>query len=351
MKTPDIFEAIIQGDVTDVLKYISSDGDLTVTNAKGRQPIHEAAIDGNVKILRELLSSGADIEAKDTNGFTPIFAATVSNTASTINFLAKNRANIDYAHENSKHTALHLAMFLNHNRAARALISAGANVNVCDKMKKTPLHFAMSEYIHEKTIRDIIAAGADIDAPDAMWETPLHWSASLERARPSEILIKAGADINASDVKGKTPLHQAVISECTKSRVRIIGTKKAALLLKHMIRCLYECEVQDALFPKEGFPKEGKISEGIYVELLNESISNSPELQRPKRRQVKTKIDIIEMLLNGGSKIDAMDKQEHTPLYYAIKYCNEDIASLLIAAGASIDFMRSQTEYHGFTRG
>ncbi|MBI3924950.1 MAG: ankyrin repeat domain-containing protein [Armatimonadetes bacterium] len=89
---------------------------------------------------------------------------------------------------------------------ARALLDAGADVNVRDDiMLWTPL-FSACNSGNEPLVRLLLARGADVKVKTAFAETPLHVAQTVEVVK---LLIKAGADINAVDEHGETPAASA----------------------------------------------------------------------------------------------------------------------------------------------
>ena len=103
----------------------------------------------------------------------------------------------------------------------RALIDAGAEVNVRDNEGNTPLHFSVKRINREKVptrdyegiIRLLLEKKADVHIVNVGGATPLHTAAAF-RADPSavEMLIQAGADVNlktSASYGGWTPLHGA----------------------------------------------------------------------------------------------------------------------------------------------
>ena len=90
----------------------------------------------------------------------------------------------------------------------RALIAAGADVNVPQGDGATALHWAAHRNDPETAVL-LIAAGADVDAANALGATPL-WLAAANGSAPIVArLLEAGADPNVTLRMGETPLMGA----------------------------------------------------------------------------------------------------------------------------------------------
>ena len=175
--------------------------------------LHAAAAKGDVPEIDKLAKAGAPIDARDSNGRTP----------------------------------LHVAIFLHHGNAARALLRHGANPNALDAqrydivtiaavaddidMLKLALAggcqatnitspydgtalIAAAHLGHDEVVRTLIAAKAPLDHVNN-----LGWTAVIEsivlgdggkrHVATLEALVKAGANLNLADRSGATPLTLA----------------------------------------------------------------------------------------------------------------------------------------------
>lgn len=95
-------------------------------------------------------------------------------------------------------------------RLIKSLIDAGANVNARDRTGNTPLMYA-AKYDGTSTVVDmLIGGGADVGATERYGDTALHDAAAWnDDPSVSMTLILAGADVNAADWQQETPLMQA----------------------------------------------------------------------------------------------------------------------------------------------
>lgn len=107
-------------------------------------------------------------------------------------------------------TALHYAAFFGKAEAAKALIEAGAGVNVYSQNGQhvQPLHSAAAGRHHE-VCRILLAAGADVNARQQDAYTPLHEAAQHGDVELVELFLSAGADPTARLDSGATPAESA----------------------------------------------------------------------------------------------------------------------------------------------
>jgi hypothetical protein len=92
--------------------------------------------------------------------------------------------------------------------AVKQHLASGADVNVKDTNRWTPLHYAAWKG-HKKIVVTLIAKGADVNAKNR-YGTPLHLPAGSGHKDIAKLLIANGADVNVKDVGGDTPLDWAI---------------------------------------------------------------------------------------------------------------------------------------------
>ncbi len=96
-------------------------------------------------------------------------------------------------------------------KVVKILLDAGADVNLRNKVGKTPFHTAIHVGASPLVVELLLAAGSDINNKDKWHLTPLHSSVMLEdKTTFVEILLKTGmVNLNALNSAGKTALQEA----------------------------------------------------------------------------------------------------------------------------------------------
>ncbi|CAB1097651.1 unnamed protein product [Ectocarpus sp. CCAP 1310/34] len=146
--------------------------------------LHAAVRYGYAEVVTNLLEHGACVSIKDARGSTPLQVA-------------------------AECTPLFGALLFGHLTSARALMAAGAEINVrCGLSKRTVLSLA-AEKGDVDILRALVKNGADVTAVDNDRDMALHVAAQFNRAEVIDALVDMGANIEASNQIGCTPLHLA----------------------------------------------------------------------------------------------------------------------------------------------
>jgi ankyrin repeat protein len=143
--------------------------------------------------------------------------------ADVVELLLEYGANVN-VQDNDKKTPLHIACCKNDFKIAELLLEHGANVNVQSKKGgNTPLHYACRRG-NVETVKLLLEYGADVNVQNKDEVTPLHIVCKRNNIEIVELLLKEDANINVQEEYGDTPLCKA----CRKGNVEIVE-----LLLKY----------------------------------------------------------------------------------------------------------------------
>jgi len=232
--TSAITEAAIIGHPQILSALVAAGADPNFENPEGETPLMDVARTGNIDAAKVLLEAGADINAQeDWGGQTAVMWAAARSNAEMVRFLAANGADLDLRGvvrqwprkviteprpkdmNKGGFTALLYAAREGCLDCARALIEAGADPDLADPERVTPLNMALLN-LHYDVAAYLIEAGADVDKWDLFGRTPLYMAADTHTLPvmgngamvviPSidehtaldvaELLLDAGADPN-----------------------------------------------------------------------------------------------------------------------------------------------------------
>lgn len=174
-------------------------------------PLHLAAKNAEEKTVRLLCENGADVSARDQDGDTPLHKAVAKreNCKKIASTLLEYESDINAVDAKGK-TVLNSVVHYN-PEAAEFLITHGADVNIADHNKHTPLHM-VTIGMHNilPTVNLLVEHDADVNVVDEDGDTPLHCAASHNKQGMMELLIKANCDMNIVNNLGETPAFTAL---------------------------------------------------------------------------------------------------------------------------------------------
>ena len=171
------------------------------------------------EIIKNLLQYGFTINLNNAKNF--MYAAIKKGYLELIKELLKNGIDVNMLCKSTygkDYIPLHVASIKDQVKAAKLLISCGADVNAKDANGETALYLA-TERGCEKIVELLLKCGARVDTVtkrDLM--TPLHVGAVFGELKIVELLLNFGASIDSTDKHGLTPLHIATL----KGRTEIV---------------------------------------------------------------------------------------------------------------------------------
>ena len=210
-----------------VRALIKSGAKVNLKNQFGTTAITEAAIIGSARVLDALLNGGADPNTRNPEGETPLMAVARTGNVAAAERLLKAGADINATENFGGQSALMWAAVQGQADMVKLLASRGADVNARGTVRQwerkviteprpkdmnkggfTPLLYAAREGCVE-CARHLIAAGADPDVEDPDRVTPLNMALLNLHFEFAAYMIEAGADVNKWDLFGRSPIYMA----------------------------------------------------------------------------------------------------------------------------------------------
>ena len=198
----EFFEAATGGDVSKVRAMLQTDPSLArAKDENGVSVIMKATYYGKKDVVGALLESGVELDVFE--------AAATGRVERLMNLIERDPALTNTYSPDGFHP-LGFAVFFGQPEAVKALLNAGADVNLPSResMKVTPLASAAAAKQTE-IARMLIAHGANVNARAAGGHVPLHEAAANGNVELVKLLIEHGADVNAKTDDGKTSLDFA----------------------------------------------------------------------------------------------------------------------------------------------
>jgi len=189
--------AAATGDAAEVGRLIDAGADKEARDTNGRTPLHIAAFRRQYGAARALLRRGADPNALDAQRYDIVTIAAVADDELMLQIALEGGASAANVTSPYDGTALIAAAHLGHDAVVKMLIAAGAPLDHVNNLGWT----ALIESIvlgdggprHTETLRALVVAGANVNLADRNDTTPLGLARSRGYSSMVTILEQAGA--------------------------------------------------------------------------------------------------------------------------------------------------------------
>ncbi|KAI8068747.1 ankyrin repeat-containing domain protein [Gongronella butleri] len=187
------------------------------TDDLARSVVHFAAASTTSDCLAYLIDQGFTLLTGDKFRLTPLVQAARYGRAHNIELIIKTLGDgtlpcteyADHTLLRNKRRALHYAAFFGHADACKALIAAGASVDIYSSDKMTPLLLACQRG-HLDVVKVLLDQGnASLLLGDRFDRSPLHLACMFGHLDLVDYLLRQGIDANAGDSSSNTPSHYA----------------------------------------------------------------------------------------------------------------------------------------------
>ncbi len=192
-----LFAAAASDDAASIRAQAASGAKVDARDGHGRTPFHVAAFERRHDAMRALVAAGADPNALEDDRYDAVTIAAVADDVETLKValaLGNRATNVTSRYDG---TALIAAAHLGHDGVVRVLIAAGAPLDHVNNLHWT----ALIESIvlgnggprHVATLKALVDAGANVNLTDRSGTTPLGLARSRGYREMVAILERAGA--------------------------------------------------------------------------------------------------------------------------------------------------------------
>jgi len=186
-----------KGGVAKVQRLVASGAALNATDGYGRTPLHVATFARQREVIRTLVKAGADVNKLESDRYDAVTIASVADDEATLKVLLELGASAKQVTSRYDGTALIAAAHLGHDGVVRQLIAAGAPLDHVNNLHWTA---AIESIVlgdggarHQATLKALIDAGANLQLADRSGQTPLALAKARGYSAMVSMLEKAGA--------------------------------------------------------------------------------------------------------------------------------------------------------------
>jgi uncharacterized protein len=313
---------------------------------RGQTALMWAAAEGHPDVIKELAAHGADVNATSAlqkwerqvtleprekwlppGGLTPMYFAARQGCAECITVLASLKADVNFADQDGV-TPLVNALMNGHYDAAGALLDAGADPNKADNVGRTPLYAA----VDMNTV------------PSSNRPGPKTTENQMTGEQFVTKLLDKGADPNAR-LKKQTPYR----SKVDRGTDTMLGAGTTAFLRAaragdaEMMRLLLKRGADPKIATGSDTPQDVNSGPqrrnpgGINPLMAAAGLGSKEEDTVGRKKTEAQSIEAVQVCLDAGVDINAVDGRGQTALYGAALQGYDEVVRFLLAHGAKVD--------------
>ncbi|XP_061602864.1 ankyrin repeat and SOCS box protein 2-like isoform X1 [Cololabis saira] len=328
-----LFRAIRDGDACKVKALVMCPGtNLMLPSKPGWLAIHQAAWFGEEMCLRVLLSAQPGMTNKKTaHGETALLVAINKDYLECVRLLLEHGADPNIQN-NEKETPLYRACELNSPAIVAMLLNRGATVNTRCNQDWTAVQEAVVRN-NVEICEMLLKAGAKLNLRNMYGITPLFTAAQSGQLDTLRFLLKHGADINTQAADGATALyeaakngHEGVVELLLSQSADANKPGRTGLLPLHIAAKRGSDTIVSMLIPVTGKTRVNRSG----ISPLHLAAENNHD-------------DTLELLIEAGFNVNAQLSEERTKLYedrrstalyFSIINNNIYAVGMLLSAGA-----------------
>lgn len=389
--------AVHHGDRAEVERLLKAGADVRARNDYGATPLSQAAVLGNAALIERLLKAGADVESANDDGQTALMLVARTGNVEAAKVLLRHGAKVNARERWRQQTALMWAAAQAQPQMVRLLASKGADVNARSQVNDwerqitveprsqarpaggfTPLLYAARRGCVD-CARALVEAGADINLASPDGVTPLLMATQNLAFDTAAYLLSKGANPDLWDATGRVPLYAAVDLNTLPSGGRADRPSSdhttALQLIDQLLKAGANPNIQLKLMPPFRSLRDDRGADNMLttgatpllraakagdVEAVRLLLAHGARVDVPNvagisplmaaagnasskidtRGRYKTPaqaIETIDLLVKAGADVNQRDAGGQTALFGAAMWGWNDVIHRLLAHGAQVD--------------
>ncbi|KAL8369967.1 hypothetical protein RB595_000363 [Gaeumannomyces hyphopodioides] len=294
------------------------------------------AIRGKLSILRAVLKGGrADIEKKDGYSRTPLHYAVIKGRVEAVKLLLARKASVS-AKTDDSFTPLTFAAMYGKLKIFNLLLENGASVSTLCSEARTPLHYA-AKYGHIEIANILLEKGVSPQAQDKGRGTALDYAVYKRHWDMVELLLKKGR-------RGCWSLSQSQPQENNKPPAASVNDEAVISALKKETGPSRQTPLEVAAFLGRN---------DLVHRLVNEHGCHPQGIRWREATPLYLAVEnghqgCIEMLVSCGADVNehgchpqGTGRQKATPLYLAVENGHQGFVEMLVSCGADVNHRSS----------
>ncbi|KAM8966317.1 transient receptor potential cation channel subfamily A member 1 isoform 2-T2 [Pelodytes ibericus] len=336
-----IFKYIAEGSICRVRSFIlKNHASLTVKDDHEASPLHHAAKHSYLDLMMMIINEATEevIDAVDCKGNTPLHWAVQKNKVDSVKVLLSRGADPNLRNY-YKQSPLHIAVQLHHNIIVEELIGHSTiNLDLEGELGNTPTMQACYKDNHEALLL-LVEHGAKTCKRNKLGYYPIHMTAFSGSVRCLDIILKKGQEngygieehINFTDNEKSSPLHLAVqngalevVKACISYGAKIDLKQNDNATALHFAATQGATEIVKIMISSyTGDKKIVDLPDGNKETPLHKAV-------------LFDHVELAEYLISMGANIDSLDNEMRTPLLLATSCSAWNTVNVLLAKGADI---------------
>ena len=331
----DMQRAPLHEAVAEIFKLVSAGATAEQWAEWLRAPLEHTAATGNHDLFKRLVDAGANCGAgwQGCGGRTLLDAAALGGEVNIVSTLLQKgcRADVNVLATSSGRSALHTAIVSGHAAAARKLVLAGADVHYEDPADERPPLVAAVRGGCGAMVTDLLLAGASSNGWREHYEhVLLHVAAASGHAEVVTALLGAGFDIDHFGRRSMTPLMLAS-EEGHLPTVEVLLAAGADVNLRTSEGG--DSALDFAALDGNTDVMKAILGHGVHADVRC-PLGGCTALHRAA---CANEVGAVELLLDAGADVNAVDNDAQTPLHVAAHFGSSDTSRVLLQRGASVD--------------